>query len=324
MPNRATAYGPGEKGFVIEMSNWNQAGDGAVQSTVQDLARWDGELANPKVLKPDLIETLRTPGRLNDGTLLGYGMGLMIDTDRGLPRTQHGGAWAGYRAVTVQYPQQRLGLAVTCNLGSGRPDALAQQVANLLLAEQFTEPASRPSGAPQPFDGKAFHGRYFDPQSRSLLRIQPDPRVPGGTEMRLGGGGASLRSLGERELQSASGITRLSWSADGQSVELQRRSDQVRLLLKRLPAFQVQAAQLQALAGSYAAAGLNSRWELQFRDGKLQAELPGQGPAPIELVANDLLQGPGFVLLVQRDAKGRVQGLEYNSERVKGLRYVRG
>ncbi|WP_374438053.1 hypothetical protein [Inhella sp.] len=61
------------------------------------------------MLKPDLIETLRTPGRLNDGTLLGYGMGLMIDTDRGLARTQHGGAWAGYRAVTVQYPQQRPG-----------------------------------------------------------------------------------------------------------------------------------------------------------------------------------------------------------------------
>lgn len=56
----------------------------------------------------------------------------------------------------------------------------------------------------------------------------------------------------------------------------------------------------------------------------MQAELPGQGSAPIELVANDLLQGPGFVLLEQRDAKGRVQGLEYSSERVKGLRYVRG
>lgn len=321
--NRATAYGPTEKGFAIEMSDWNQAGDGAVQSSVQDLARWDGELAQPKVLKPALIEALRTPGVLNDGTVLGYGMGLMLDSHRGLPRTQHGGAWAGYRAVTMQYPQQRLGLAVTCNLGSTNPPALAQRVAELLLADAFTEAPAAPSSAPAQFDAKAFLGHYFDPQSRALLRVQTDARVAGGTEMRLGGGGAPLRALGARELQSASGVTRLSWSADGQRVELQRRTDKARLQFERLPAFKAQPAQLQALAGRYASRALGSRWELQVRDGGLIAKPTGLEPGPVELVAPDLLAGPGYVLQVQRDAKGRALGFTFNNERVKGLRFSR-
>lgn len=317
---RATAYGPGENGFAIEMSNWDQAGDGAIQSSVNDLARWDGELANPKVLKPELIAALRTPGHLSDGTPLNYGMGTLIDRYRGLQRFHHSGAWGGYRAITVQYPQQHLGLALTCNVGTANTDALAQRVADVLLAEQFTEAAPVPS-APQAFDAKAFVGRYYDAQTRAVLLIQPDARVPGGTEMRLGAGGASLRSIGARELQSASGITRLSWSADGLTVDLQRRSDNMRQRFKRLPDFKAEPAQLQALAGRYEAQGLGSRWDLLLKDGKLLAKPPGQDAGPIEWVGADLLQGPGFVLQLQRDAKGQVQGFEYSSDRVKGLRF---
>jgi len=326
VPNRATAYAPTPTGFAIEMSNWNQAGDGAVQSTVLDLARWDAELNHPKVLRPALVETLRTPGRLADGRQLNYGMGLMLDQDRGLPRTGHGGAWAGYRALTVQYPQQRLGLAVTCNLASANPNALAHQVASLLLAGQFTLPAEGPASAAQTFAGKPFEGYYFDPQSRSVLQVRPDPHVPGGTDMRLGHGGAPLRLIGPQELQSASGNTRLIWSANGQQVDLQRRTDKAQLQFQRLPAFKPPPAQHQALVGRYAARGLGhaaAAWELLLQDGGLAVRAPGQEPEGIKLLTPELLHGPGFVLQVRRDAQGRVLGFEYNNERVKGLMFSR-
>lgn len=60
--------------LVLDESNWTMDDDAAVQSTVLDLARWSAEVDRPRVLPPALIEALRTPGRLNDGAPVAYGM----------------------------------------------------------------------------------------------------------------------------------------------------------------------------------------------------------------------------------------------------------
>jgi CubicO group peptidase (beta-lactamase class C family) len=103
---RATAYRPGEAPgvYLLNMSDWNQAGDGAVQSTVLDLARWDAELGHPKVLSKSLVQALRTPGRLSDGTPIAYALGQISNEYRGQPRVSHGGAFGGYRAMLAHFP----------------------------------------------------------------------------------------------------------------------------------------------------------------------------------------------------------------------------
>ncbi len=50
IPNRATGYSKGKNGvFGIDMSDWEQTGDGAVATTVEDLQRWDQNFYDPKV-----------------------------------------------------------------------------------------------------------------------------------------------------------------------------------------------------------------------------------------------------------------------------------
>ncbi|MBL8985936.1 MAG: beta-lactamase family protein, partial [Gemmatimonadetes bacterium] len=118
--DRATAYSPGAKGgYVIDMSNWDQTGDGAVNTNVLELARWDANFANPRVGGRDFVTMLETRGQLNNGDTLQYARGLFVDRYRGLRRVHHGGAWAGYRAMLMRFPDQGVSIAVTCNVADG-------------------------------------------------------------------------------------------------------------------------------------------------------------------------------------------------------------
>ena len=59
-----------------QISNWEQTGDGAVQTTVEDLAKWDRNFYDPKVGGPALVEQLQTTGVLNGGETIPYARGL--------------------------------------------------------------------------------------------------------------------------------------------------------------------------------------------------------------------------------------------------------
>ena len=148
VPRRATAYAPGEQGsFVIDMSGFEQTGDGAVYTTVEDLAKWDRNFYEPKVGGQALIDGLLRDGVLNDGKAIQYAVGLVNGTHKGLPTVSHGGSWAGYRAELIRFPKQRFSVVCLCNRGDGNPGEKARQVADVYLASEMT--AAQPAAQPQ-------------------------------------------------------------------------------------------------------------------------------------------------------------------------------
>ena len=149
---RATAYAPREDGarFGIAMSNFEQAGDGAVQTTIEDLARWDANFYDPRVGGRSMLTTLRTPGKLDDGKPVSYAMGLGETNTNGIAREEHDGAWAGYRADIVRFPTERLTVACLCNVANADASALAHAVATALLPKLAESAAPRTSETPLP------------------------------------------------------------------------------------------------------------------------------------------------------------------------------
>ncbi len=324
VPRRATAYRPtGQGGFAIDMSNWNQPGDGAVQTHVRDLARWDAELAHPKVIDPALLTAMQTPGKLADGSPIRYGLGLSMDSYRGLPRVQHAGAWGGYRAIVMRFPEQRIGLALTCNAAQVSPVVLGQRVADIVLAGRFkSAPAAQttPVAEPADFDPSLFIGLY-EGEPGDLLHIEQPPSGP--LAMRRAGSGAALRPLAARRVQSGSGITQLELSADGRSITLTRNDDPKPVLFKRLPAYRANAAEQTLLTGHYYSAELGAEWLLSTKKDGLMIKGAGVGEAPLTGVKPELLEGPEFSLRIERDAKGVPVALVYDSARTRGVRFAK-
>ena len=186
---RATGYSPrAQGGFAIDMSDWEQIGDGAVFTTVEDLLKWDENFYTARVGGRALIDAMQRPGTLNGGKPLDYAAALFIRPYRGLRTVSHGGAWAGYRAELLRFPDQHLSVACLCNLATARPSLLAQRVADVHLAgllkgEPLAANGGRSDGAGTPATAPArlaparlteYAGRYFAEELQSGITVAVD------------------------------------------------------------------------------------------------------------------------------------------------------
>lgn len=137
----ARGYSPSgsatQRGYMIDESLWEQAGDGQVHTTVSDLARWERNFLTGEVGGLPLIAKLLEPGRLSSGEQLNYAAGIAVGEYRGLPFVRHGGDWAGYRAHFARFPAQRFAVAVLCNRSDVEASRHAWTLADIYLEDHI-------------------------------------------------------------------------------------------------------------------------------------------------------------------------------------------
>lgn len=133
--NRALAYDQQENkaGYTLDVSYFEQTGDGAVHTSVEDLLKWDENFYSPRVGGKEFLGEIQEHGKLSNGKVLDYAKGLFLQDYRGLPTVSHGGAWGGYRAELLRFPAQHLSVACLCNVGNAGPTRRAHQVADIYL-----------------------------------------------------------------------------------------------------------------------------------------------------------------------------------------------
>jgi CubicO group peptidase (beta-lactamase class C family) len=144
VPRRAVAYSPAAGGaYEADEVNWQQTGDGAVNTTVLDLAKWDRNFYSGAVGGRALAGALTTPGTLADGRPLRYAGGLFLDSFHGLRRVHHPGSWGGYCAELMRLPDRGLSVITLCNVSDANPTVLSERVAELYLRAGRTGRAGR-------------------------------------------------------------------------------------------------------------------------------------------------------------------------------------
>jgi CubicO group peptidase (beta-lactamase class C family) len=133
--NRAMAYAERDdkSGYTLDLSYFEQTGDGAVHTSVEDLLKWDENFYSPRVGGKEFLGEIQERGKLNDGKVLDYAKGLFRGDYRGLQTVSHGGAWGGYRAELMRFPDQHFSVACLCNVGNAGPTRRARQVADIYL-----------------------------------------------------------------------------------------------------------------------------------------------------------------------------------------------
>ena len=186
VPGRAWAYDRRADGsFVLNSPQNERAGAGGLFTTVRELARWDENFYDGRVGGPEVIRVLETPGRLNSGTELTYGWGLMAGSYRGVPMIEHSGSLGGYRAHVIRFRPMHTSVAILCNVSNVTTPAVVRRVADAVLAGRFTIPAGPPPPPPPPlwvvpsglaylYEGdelKAFPGEYYSDELESTYRV---------------------------------------------------------------------------------------------------------------------------------------------------------
>ncbi len=175
IPNQAFGYSAnGDGGYRLDILRSDVIGDLGVITTVEDFLSWDNNFYGNQLGAgtKGLISTMFTRGRTGAGEKLPYALGLRFGTYRGLKTIGHGGSAVGYVAEFLQFPDHRFSVVILPNLNSLRPGRLARQVADLYLADQFSEARasgeqvrSRPA-PPQPVtlsivEMEAFAGDFY-------------------------------------------------------------------------------------------------------------------------------------------------------------------
>ncbi len=125
VPGRADGYRPLEDGrFEIMMTNLNWVGDGGVYTSLDDFIKWDRALSSGNIPGGEgVLELMTTPDPLtfdassdeSEDKRIGYGFGLFVGAVEGRKRIYHGGAWVGFRASYVQFPDDNVSILRLCN-----------------------------------------------------------------------------------------------------------------------------------------------------------------------------------------------------------------
>lgn len=135
IPRRAMAYMPSPNGYKISVPNFDIVGAGGLYSTVLDLYHWDQNFYHNKLGKgnPDLIRQVLTVGILNTGEKIDYAFGLEHSEYKGQKVVMHGGAYGGYRAELMRFPERSFSVILLCNRGDAMPTNIAYQIADIWL-----------------------------------------------------------------------------------------------------------------------------------------------------------------------------------------------
>jgi CubicO group peptidase (beta-lactamase class C family) len=151
--------------WEVRMPNYDLTGPTNLQTTVEDLLRWDENFDTMTVGGAAALAAMQTKAPNSQD----YGLGLFIEYEDGFNIVEHNGRDAGYRSHLIRFPDQKLSIALLCNVAL--PDDAAHQtwtlvrnVASLYLGAPFspmpTGPAP-PAPGPAPANLGQFLGRFY-------------------------------------------------------------------------------------------------------------------------------------------------------------------
>ena len=293
--NRACGYEPRATGWSSVVPIYDEVGDGGVWTTVEDLAKWDGNFYHPRVGGPEAIRVLLSQAILNDGLKMSYSLGLFVGHYRGFALVSHGGVDPGYRAEMLRFPEERITVVVLANNPDYDVKGLSRQIADVYLpkAPHAKEPPA--DLARLPFVGSSgLAGKYLD---TAIGRTREIIETNNTVNLRSRGKDYPLRQVGENRLEDPSDNTTFSFHKDGDgrlhmtmSAEGQMPSVSVRLPDSQFP-FEV-----AEYVGTYSSPELSVSWQIGRTESGLVLKRPHGEQEPLTALDKDeFASGPGLI-----------------------------
>jgi CubicO group peptidase (beta-lactamase class C family) len=333
--NRATGYSSRQNGsFAVEANTLEAVGAGGLFTTIDDLILWDRNLEQNKLAGgQDLIRELLTRGTLNNGEKIDYGFGFEVETYRGLNEFGHGGAFFGFGADMVRFPDQRFSVVCLCNINTGELGRVTRQVADIFLAAEF-KAESTAKGLPQPKviqvserELAAVAGSYFNFANNNFRRIYVK-------------NGKLFYSRGTSESELAPlGNNRFLMLGVPDQIEISFKSPRAGAPLQMFTASNgkvffvhdaVKAAtyipeQLKEFTGTFFSEEIAGTCTISLQDDKLvlrRKNVDGETPLVGQFADAFSAAGTGGIRFT-RDTQNRVNGFLLTTGRVRNLRFVK-
>jgi CubicO group peptidase (beta-lactamase class C family) len=319
VPGRVAAYYPGKDGsFLVGWSTtYSIVGGGGLMTTVDDLLKWDDNFYSNRLGKGTLLKELEKPGILNDGTRTFYGMGLMLETYRGLPIVEHDGALFGYRADFLRFPEQKFTVVCLCNVSNANPELRSRKVADVYLKGdmQLDAMTGSPSAGTLP-DPAVFAGQYLDSHTYTIYSFTA-------ADGNLQWGSSALRRTGANQFYDSMGDVITFQTLSGSMKASLDRNGQVLFAGETLGELHPSEAELTDFVGRYQSPETGGEFQLSLEQGQLVLKNGSNLPVKLTAIAKDEFNAEGsFIVVFHMDA-GKVSGLTASAAAARGIEFNR-
>ncbi len=323
---RAEGYEPlPSGGFQIVRTSFALVGDGGLLTTIADLAKWDENFYHNRLgtRGAALIDQVTTPGRFNSGEPQTYAFGLVKGEYRGQPVIQHGGSFIGFRAQLLRFPSQHFSVAVLCNDYTAQPERMAEQVADLYLADRLA-PIAAASGE---VGGPVVAADRLD---RWVGRYEIRPGTVG--QITRTGSALSLKAFGELlpltaiddSTFSAPMLDRVGFRSTPTGPALWSVATGPSEAAPRLgPEPKYSTVDLQSYAGRYASDELDTWAVVEARGDTLRARTRWGPWVALEPIQKDRFSAAGARVQFDRNRADRVTGYRVSAARTQNIIFVR-
>jgi len=319
VPNRVAAYDSRKDGkFLADWSTtYDIVGSGGLMSNVDDLLLWDRAFYSKKLGKGTLIRELETPGTLNNGKQINYGMGLWLSEYRGLRIVEHSGGTFGYRTEILRFPDQRFSVVTLCNVDSADVEGLARKISDLYLEPRLKPEAAtvddRKDTEPS-FSPAELAGTYLDHQKHMIYTFT----AANGSLMAWG---ANLRRLQTNEFSDLVGNPIVFRRENGTMTATLTLQSQVFFSGYRVRNIHLDEATLKVFTGDYRSDELDTTYNLSLVKGELSLRMGTRPAVSLNPVALDEFQAGDFGTIVFQGSDDQVSGLTFFSQRSRGIRF---
>jgi CubicO group peptidase (beta-lactamase class C family) len=331
VPGRAYSYRADGNGYAAAPLNYANVGATSLFTTADDLVVWLDNFRDPKVGGAPAVARMQQAGVLQDGTKIGYGLGIELGMYRGLRTISHSGGDAGYRSEVVWFPDQQLGVAVLSNLASFNPQQSARRVAAVYIGDQMQPEATGDAVEPQyttvdPKELEQFTGVYPLPNISQTLHVVVErgklwAAGPVQPPLEIHPVGPAHFYIKERRAK-----VEFSPRADGGMGVKITQPGAVNEGERITAAAAKVEADLLAYTGVYWSDELETEYTFFLRDGTLYSLHPRHGAIPlVPTIRDQFSSGWWFAPTVtfQRNSQNAVAGVTLGGGRVTGIAFAR-
>lgn len=164
VPNSATLHmASPQGGFTRDVMGPEYDGAGGLVATMDDMLIWLKHMDAPTIGSVATWDLMRTPFRLPNGISTGYGLGLVIDTYRGVDTISHSGGVMSGNSQMIKVPAAGLDISIAINRSDVGASSLANKVIDLLVEGLTPQP---PKKTAEPISGL-----YVSPSSGRVVEL---------------------------------------------------------------------------------------------------------------------------------------------------------
>ncbi|HSU51767.1 MAG TPA: serine hydrolase domain-containing protein [Segetibacter sp.] len=311
-PNRTSAYKKDENGkWKISIPVFDTYGATSLFTTVEDLAKWDGNFYTKKVGGNQFINAILTTGVLNNKTPQAYASGLYTDTYKGYKTVLHSGADAGYRSIFIRFPDEHFSVILLANLANIRVKALSFKVADVFLIDKSLKDSAIAFKTDSTIV-KKWAGEYIDMTTKSTM------------ELNYQNGNLQIDNTVLKPYSNfifSDFNSKISCTFSGNSKNekclLSAESD-INRTFEKIHRIKLTPAQLQEYKGEFYSPELDTKYKITTNESVLLVKIPRNEDMEFSPFIKDMFYGD-FNISFTRDKRNKITGFFLTTGSVRNL-----